>query len=561
MQPEFREALLGLVGNAEERDRIAKTPEDRDRNFVMALAEQYRRETAPLMVEVSKSPAEADTVAGRQLTAILGRFAGLGGGPTDEAKAGENSRAASGALSDEANAVAYAEFGLLADAFNAMLQFSVGWLQTATTKWPDNHKLKYILATFLSFVPSEFLPSGFSVQKALRDSLNGPDDLTDLYVKYLVLRERSQSEQPAFRELANRILREFVQYEPGVSVLAMFESLYEAFLAEQYLIQDYLYDAEMMVNKALSHWSGSPYALALRGQIWLSRQHRRYEIQAERDFRIAIAGGKELKGLLRFVGLKAQVYAHLGLSYYYFGQGEYGRAASHCDTALELNHDPYTAAVILLNRARSYLEAGPKHFGKVHSNLNDVEVRLANLERDGLPENDFRSRVLLNRGLTWHRQGMDGRAKSEYEKAIRLNADLAEAYNNLGRIYADENQTRRAGKLFRIAIEKDSGLVKARANLDQLDENSRRDWWMWWFGAGAPRPKMAFGALLVLALLFQLGLCFRQLLVHNGVIGTANLIVAGIIGLILVLPLVETIKLGGVELDLKSESKGQNPVE
>ena len=95
------------------------------------------------------------------------------------------------------------------------------------------------------------------------------------------------------------------------------------------------------------------------------------------------------------------------------------------------------------------------------------EVQLRQYEISDEPRSEYSPRVadLLHLGLQAFKQDDDERAEQFFRRALELEPQAKEVYNNLGTIYARRDEPRRAKEMFQAALEIDPLYVIPRCNL------------------------------------------------------------------------------------------------
>ena len=98
-----------------------------------------------------------------------------------------------------------------------------------------------------------------------------------------------------------------------------------------------------------------------------------------------------------------------------------------------------------------------KHGGQLKLALAEYDAALA------LDPNN--AEALDNRGVIWNAQGKYDRALADYNRALKLSPSDASAYYNRGNTYANMGLTEKAIADFRLALHLDSSLQMAREAL------------------------------------------------------------------------------------------------
>jgi tetratricopeptide (TPR) repeat protein len=146
--------------------------------------------------------------------------------------------------------------------------------------------------------------------------------------------------------------------------------------------------------------------------------------------------------------------------------------------------------------------------------------------------------------------------------AIEENPELAPAYFNLAVLYNEEGKKDRAEKLFQTTLDLDRNFKEARNALKKLQETGikgLRDWIDWWFGSNSFLYRKALGYTIITfawSLLVIMAI-YDTIWKNNGGSGVSQslLIVLAVTIMTLLLPSISKLKLGPVELDMKSIGK------
>ena len=208
----------------------------------------------------------------------------------------------------------------------------------------------------------------------------------------------------------------------------------------------------------------SAYHHYVRGQEYL--QSERYE-QAADEFRSAIKYDRLFTD------------AHFGLGQCYMGLRRYASAIQAFDRTLEAartifgmrEHDRARTDLLITDQLRALREAlaqtARMPVGQRAAVLN-IESRIRELERSksGLTERfEPPARVLLALGSAHYRNGNPIAARENWEHAVKANAKLGEAWNNLAVVYMESGRRREAEEAVRNA-EKNGFRVNPRLKED-----------------------------------------------------------------------------------------------
>lgn len=267
--------------------------------------------------------------------------------------------------------------------------------------------------------------------------------------------------------------------------------------------------------------------------------------KAEKEFNTAndliqnqFNGLPRLKNKVRF-----DIY--LGLAYTNYKKGRYDEAEKNYNKALELHLGPYFDSLARLNRGRTRLDKGD-FLGA----LDDLFK--ANNERS------LSATAHSNLGLVYLKQGLYGKAESEFNEALDLNPDLAHAYYNLGVLYNEEGNKQRAEKLFKTATTVDKNFSEAWDALKKLKGTELRnlggDWYDWWFGKDTSRYRKGVG----IAIVVLIGILVARAnynIHYNLEVSTSLFAVLAINILIILLPILNKLKVGPIELDVQSKGE------
>ena len=333
---------------------------------------------------------------------------------------------------------------------------------------------------------------------------------------------------------------------PGVSTKSVpdiFISLLHAQLANYCEMAGLLDKAIEESEKVLLIYKDNSYALVLQASFIVDDD----SIKAESMFKKALQlADSQYVGDPRQRQLQIKINAYLGLGYVYYKRTIYDIAERYCCNALELQPEPYFEAVILVNRGRNRLADGDLIGAKADFCIAKKDPFIA-------PTADS------NLGLIYYKQGLSEKAESEFIKAIEKMPDLPHAYYNLGVLYNEEGDKERARKLFQTALNIDRDYKEAKRALKKLDNSDVSnigDWYDWWFSSNASSLKKGIGIATLILIGVLIGKASYDAVLNSDIKQSMFGIIAIAI-VFLVLPLISKLKIGPVELEMKS--KGQQP--
>jgi tetratricopeptide (TPR) repeat protein len=569
---ELRTELLKLISDPNVRQRLSGIAGDAE--FLAEVAWQYRLETAPAITEVLKVPQATESVLQKSSLATLNAILGIASfriGATDFAAM--PGAGPSLALASQANAEVYASFLFLTDTTSNPQLFGwvMGWLHQVRQAYPESFRIRYVLGSLLYFFEGKALPQGLCPQKLVRDALRAEPEPTIAFCRtYVEQRVEYRRRFPDLMSLVSNLpeMSQVFPDLPAESRIDALNSVYVAVLAEQYQIlsevdlsgglrkgASWSRLSDEAIGQALRLWKKNPYALCLQGYAVASERAENGLLKAREIFTQADKLADKLRGGWRFLRAKTKANVYLGLSFVLQKRGLIQPALDYCKAAWDVAPEPLYRVIVLINRAKCLLELG--ELEESRGTLEQATGMIPEVEADGLDENGLKARIFVNLGLVFYLKGLSKDAEQKYLQAIALDDYLAEAYNNLASVYADQKKTDNARKLLETATRLDPGLTEARSNLACLKQGEASDWWDWWFAAASPLVRRIAGATLGGALAAELGRCVYTSF-RNEVVPTSTLITMGIIGLILILPWIRKLEVGPVKLE--TESKGQSPV-
>ena len=220
----------------------------------------------------------------------------------------------------------------------------------------------------------------------------------------------------------------------------------------------------------------------------------------------------------------------------------YDIAEEYWTKAIELSISDLHTTIASLNRGKSRLE-----MNKLQGALQDSLISANS------PIPDISGRAHINLGKIYFKQGLNSQSRESLVSAIKLTPAVPEAYYNLGVLALNEGEKEQARKLFQTALSINTKYREARYAIDQLDKvrAKREDWLAWWSQSNFRRGLafviiMCIGAVTVRTLLDSL--YAREIPVST--FGTAGLLV-----ILLLLPFVQKLKAGPIELEMRSVDK------
>jgi tetratricopeptide (TPR) repeat protein len=301
---------------------------------------------------------------------------------------------------------------------------------------------------------------------------------------------------------------------------------------------------------------------------------------------------------------RIELEALLGLAYINYTKGldseaerKYHEAESIARQYLEEESD-YLLSIIFVNRGRSRLDNRSarsnsdalKDFREVLRIYQQTKIELKRelAEIAALAHN--------NLGVCYLNEGRYDEAKDEFESSIKLNETSPHARYNLGVLYHKRGEKDRSVALIRNAYFLDPGFKEAKLALTKLNAEKRSglgaEWFDWWFknqdttgrkkgGQRLLALKVITVIAVLLVMITSLGKLSYDLYMHDLVEMTtrvmqglpfvntgslppqeldenAYLIIFGICIVILLLPFINKLKLGNIEIEV--ESAGYRPV-
>jgi tetratricopeptide (TPR) repeat protein len=246
---------------------------------------------------------------------------------------------------------------------------------------------------------------------------------------------------------------------------------------------------------------------------------------------------------------KIIIIAYFGLALIYRKRMIYDIAEENFNRALDLKPPEFLEAILMLNRGQNRLDDGNMS-GALHDLLKAKE------------HSHTAAYAHTNLGKLYFKQGLNSKAEAELLTAIEENPELAHAYFNLAVLYNEEGKKDRAEKLFQTTLDLDRNFKEVRNALKKLQETGikgLRDWIDWWFGSNSFLYRKALGyAIITFAgSLLVIMAIYDTIWKNNGGSGVSQslLIVLAVTIMTLLLPSISKLKLGPVELDMKSIGK------
>jgi len=246
--------------------------------------------------------------------------------------------------------------------------------------------------------------------------------------------------------------------------------------------------------------------------------------------------------LVKFQGTAG--YQSLGyfiLALIYQRRMNYRKAEILFNKSLSFSMPKFLRAIIILNRGQNRLD-----------NNELLGAKKDFLESLNYPHTEASAHT--NLGKLYFIQNFLDKAEIELIKALELNPSFAAAYFNLGVLYSQRNDKRRAKKYFQLTLEADSKFVEARNNLEKLEQSTKplTDWWSWWFEDSSAFKKVV-GSLTILLISALFVFAAYQLInkMHNEFVNSYFIMIVFFI-IFLLLPTLTKLKIGPVELDMKS---------
>jgi tetratricopeptide (TPR) repeat protein len=267
-------------------------------------------------------------------------------------------------------------------------------------------------------------------------------------------------------------------------------------------------------------------------------------IIAEKMIRGALAGDPSKSNPQ--LGILINIICYLGLALIYRKRMIYEIAEEHFSRALDLNPPKFLESILILNRGQNRLDDGNMS-AALHDLLKAKE------------QSHTAAFAHTNLGKLYFKQGLNSKAETELLTAIEKNPDLAPAYFNLGVLYNEEGKKERAEKLFQTTLDLDGNFKEARIALKKIQETATkglRDWIEWWFGFNSTIYRKALGyAIITFAGSLLVIMAIYDAKYEKFAVSQSLLIVLAVTIVTLLLPSISKLKLGPIELDMKSIGK------
>jgi tetratricopeptide (TPR) repeat protein len=292
--------------------------------------------------------------------------------------------------------------------------------------------------------------------------------------------------------------------------------------------------------------------------------------------------------------------AIMGLAYVDYIRGQYHKADQKYNEAEKLvdnylgTEKVYLKSIISLTRGRNHLDNGSdenngdaiRYFRKVLEIYNDPAQKKIKEEL-----REVAARAHNNLGMCYLNEGRYEEAEEQLKKAIDLDDTNPHVRYNLGVLYYRKGDEDRAIRLIRHAYNLDTGFLESKKALDKLGAVQKRqglgaEWFDWWF-RGAEKGtkaktkkrntrllwlKRSIAIVLCIIAITAIGKLALDLYLHDFVnmasetysIHThdpdenAFLVIVAISIAILMLPFINKLRMGDVEIEV--ESAGYRPV-
>jgi tetratricopeptide (TPR) repeat protein len=387
-------------------------------------------------------------------------------------------------------------------------------------------------------------------------------------------------------------------------------SIMESGLARLYFIANDIDMHEIKVDVALDKNNGYPYnafALVQKAHLLCMDRYKKRDLhQARNEFMRVIKlieDDNQFKSIPAF-RYRIEFEAMLGLAYIDYSNGLDSKAEMKYYEAENLarvrltKEVEYLVSIVLINRGRSRLDNGiarsnsnaKKDFEEViriYQNAK-IEIKQELVEIAALAHN--------NLGVCYLNEGRYSQAEDEFNKSINMNDTNPHAKYNLGVLYHKKGEKDRSITLIKNASYLDPKFKEAEWALSKLGAEKRSslgaEWFDWWFrnqeATGRKKVGQRISALkiitittVLLVMITSLGKLAYDLYIHDFVNiahmtmqpGTSNeytpheheigdenayLIVFGICIVIILLPFINKLKMGSIEIEV--ESAGYRPV-
>ena len=200
-----------------------------------------------------------------------------------------------------------------------------------------------------------------------------------------------------------------------VSALEVYRSLLYTILAEYCIEAKLEHKAQKYLNTAVSYFKNNSYALALQARLKAEDD----DIESGNMFKEALNSVEQYIDNIQQRDILARM--NLGLDIY-FRRTLYDTSDKYYSKALDLHHEPFLEATLLLNRGRNRL---------YKDDLAGAKRDLSKAEEEPL----LSPYVHNNLGLLYYRAGLNEKAENEFNHVIEQKAAVSEAYYNLGVLY------------------------------------------------------------------------------------------------------------------------------
>jgi tetratricopeptide (TPR) repeat protein len=301
-------------------------------------------------------------------------------------------------------------------------------------------------------------------------------------------------------------------------------------------------------------------------------------------------------------GYRIQFEAFLGLAYIAYKRGLYSKAKKKYEEAEEIarkfpegGQQEYLLSILSIDRGRNDLDNGNgqsykkamedfqsviDRYHRYHKELHSIKQELGELA--ALAHN--------NRGVCYLSRGEDEKAEKEFKHTLDIDDSNSHARYNLGVFYYKKGEKDRALRLIQNAYYLDPSFAeseKAISNLDNREKgkNIGKDWTRWWFKKNDQNRSITnrrnrkslvklviFSVLSILIVASFAKYSYDQLHDYGDIVlrvydthqhdvdENAFLVLIAVSLVILLLPVISKLNMGGVEIELESESAGSHAV-
>ncbi|MFY9565184.1 MAG: tetratricopeptide repeat protein, partial [Nitrososphaeraceae archaeon] len=307
----------------------------------------------------------------------------------------------------------------------------------------------------------------------------------------------------------------------------------------------------------------------------------------------------------RIFGYRIRFEALLGLAYIYYIRGQYSKANKKYNEAEKVvkffpkgGQQNYLLSVLGINRGRNDLDNGnDQGYKKAMEEFQSVIDKYHDKKYDKKTQSirqelgELATLAHNNRGVCYLSKGDDEKAKKEFIQALNIDDSSPLARYNLGILYYKKGEKDRASRLIQNAYNLDPKFRESEKAINDLGnkekgKNIGKDWIRWWFkkeDQNKPitnrRNRKSLVKLVIFSVLSLLivasfakysydnlhdyGDIVRgvyHIHQHDEVNTNAFLVLVGVSIAILLLPVVSKLSVGGVEIELESESAGFHAV-